>query len=97
MRCTILALGVAGLAIGLSGESRADDEFMTECLVTNARKMCECMSSNVPPDQRAAAVIGMRKSNAAVAPGGAMADPSKMSQEEMRGMQIVVIAQSSCM
>ena len=87
MRVTMSILAFAGLAVCLSGQARAEDEFMTQCLVTGSRQMCECMSANVPADQRSAAVAGMRKSNAAVSPGALMADPSKMSQEEMRGLR----------
>ena len=64
---------------------RADD-FMTECLVTGSQKMCECMSGKIPADKRAAAVEGMRKSNASTQPGGNLLDPSTLSQEQMQGL-----------
>jgi hypothetical protein len=84
------------LAAGLSGGARADD-FMTECLVTGSQKMCECMSAKVPADKRAAAIEGMRKSNASTQVGGNLLDPSTLSQEQMQGLDAVVIAQASCM
>ena len=39
----------------------------------------------------------MRKSNAATQPGGNLLDPSTLSQEQMQGLDAVVIAQASCM
>jgi len=84
------------LAAGLSSGARAD-EFMTECLVTGSQKMCDCMSSKIPADKRAAAISGMRKSNASTGPGGNLLDPSTLSQEQMQGLDAVVIAQASCM
>ena len=84
------------LAAGLSTAARADD-FMTECLVTGSPKMYECMSGKIPADKRAAAVAGMRKSNASTQPGGNLLDPSTLSQEQMQGLDAVVIAQASCM
>jgi hypothetical protein len=91
-----LALVLFGLAAGLSGTAHAD-EFMNECLVTGSQRMCECISSKMPADKRAAAVDGMRKSNAATQPGGNLLDPSTLSQEQMQGLDAVVIAQASCM
>ena len=97
MRLLSAGLVVAVLAAGLSGAARADDEFMKECLVTGTQKMCECISSKMPADKRAAAVAGMRKSNASTQPGGNLLDPSTLSQEQMQGLDAVVIAQASCM
>lgn len=89
-------LAACVLAIGLSTAARADD-FITECLVTGSQKMCECMSAKIPADKRAAAVSGMRKSNAATQPDGNLLDPATLSQEQMQGLDAVVIAQASCM
>lgn len=84
------------LTAGLSSGARADD-FMTECLVTGSQQMCDCMSAKIPADKRAAAISGMRKSNASTQPGGNLLDPSTLSQEQMQGLDAVVIAQASCM
>jgi len=96
MRMVSFGLVCCVLAAGLSTAVRADD-FMTECLVTGSPKMCECMSAKIPADKRAAAVAGMRKSNASTQPGGNLLDPSTLSQEQMQGLDAVVIAQASCM
>ena len=95
MRVAIALLTVVCLSAALSAQAQ-DDAFMTECLVTNSRQMCQCMSAKLPSDQRAAAIVGLRKSNAAAA-GGVSVDPSRMSPEEMRGLQAVVTAQAFCM
>ena len=50
-----------------------------------------------PADKRAAAIAGMRKSNASTQPGGNLLDPSTLSPEQMQGLDAVVIAQASCM
>ena len=71
MRMVSFGLVFCVLAAGLSTAVRADD-FMTECLVTGGQKMCECMSDKIPADKRAAAVEGMRKSNASTQPGGSV-------------------------
>ena len=97
MRLLSAGLVVAVLAAGLSGAARADDEFMKECLVTATQKMCDCISSKMPADKRAAAIAGMRKSNAATQPGGNLLDPATLSPEQMQGLDAVVIAQASCM
>jgi hypothetical protein len=96
MRNIVFAFGVAYLALGVSTGLRAEDEFMKECLVTGSPKMCECMYANVPPEKRAAAIDGMRRSNAITGPGGNLTDPSKLSPEQMRGLDIVVSAQAAC-
>ena len=85
------------LVAGLSGAARADDEFMKECRVTRSQKMCECISSKLPADKRAAAIEGMRKSNTSTQPGGNLLDPSTLTPEQMQGLDAVVIAQASCM
>jgi len=96
MRMVSFGLVCCVLAAGLSTAARADD-FMTECLVTGTQKMCDCMSAKIPADKRAAAIAGMRKSNAATQPGGNLLDPSTLSQEQMQGLDAVVIAQAACM
>jgi len=70
MRTVSVSLVICVLAASLCGAARADDEFMKECLVTATQKMCDCISAKMPADKRAAAVVGMRKSNAATQPGG---------------------------
>ena len=97
MRTVSVSLVICVLAASLYGAARADDEFMKECLVTATQKMCDCISAKVPADKRAAAVVGMRKSNAATQQGGNLLDPSTLSQEQMQGLDAVVIAQASCM
>jgi hypothetical protein len=94
----VLSFLVAGaVTASLPGALQAQDAFMKECLVTGSQKMCECMSGKVPADKRAAAVDGMRKSNAATQPGGNLLDPSTLTSEQMQGLDAVVIAQASCM
>lgn len=96
MRSFILAVAVTGWSLGIAVETRADDEFMRLCTATNDQKTCQCMSAKVPPEKRAAAIAGMRKSNAAIA-SGAPLDPSSLSPEQMQGLDAVVLAQASCM
>lgn len=96
--CGLTTASLVVLAFGLSTAAQAQgDEFMKECLVTASQKMCECMSSKLPADKRAAAVVGLRKSNAAVRDGASPVDPSQMTQEQMQGLNAVVAAQSYCM
>jgi len=98
MRLVISSLIVAGAAaIPFGGGAFAqDDEFMALCTRTTPQKTCECISSKLPADKRAAAIAGLRKSNAAMAPGGNLLDPSNLSQEQMQGLDAVVIAQADC-
>ena len=97
-RCLVAAAGLVVLVFGLSiGAQAQGDEFMKECLATASQKMCECMSAKIPPDKRAAAVVGLRKSNASLLPGANPVDPSQMTQEQMQGLNAVVAAQSYCM
>lgn len=96
MRMVAFCLVLSALGMSFSGVARADD-FMKECLVTASQKMCDCISSKMPADKRAAAIEGMRKSNAATQPGGNLLDPSTLTQEQMQGLDAVVIAQASCM
>jgi hypothetical protein len=95
MRAVCFSLVVCVLGAGLAGEAWADD-FMKECLVTASQKMCDCISAKLPADKRAAAIDGMRKSNAATQPGGNPVD-LKLTQEQMQGLDAVVVAQASCM
>ncbi len=96
MRKVTLAVVSCVLAGGLATSAWADD-FMNECLVTGSQRMCECMSTKIPADKRASAVQGMKKSNASTQPGGNLLDPATLSQEQMLGLDAVVIAQASCM
>lgn len=95
MRFVVGALGlvfVSALATGARGQ----DPFMQVCTQTTPQKMCECISSKVPADKRQAAIEGMRKSNRAMEPGGNLLDPSNLTQEQMQGLDAVVIAQANC-
>ena len=86
------------LAFGLSSAVQAQgDVFMKECTVSASAKTCECMAGKIPPDKRAAALDGMRRSNASMAPGANPIDPAQMTQEQMQGLDAVVSAQASCM
>ena len=78
------------------GAVRAQDPFMQVCMQTTPQKMCECISSKLPADKRQAAIDGLRKSNAAMKPGGNLLDPSMLTQEQMQGLDAVVIAQANC-
>jgi hypothetical protein len=91
-------IGVFGLALvsALATGSQAQDAFMQVCMQTTPQKMCECIAAKLPADKRQAAIEGLRKSNAAMAPGGNLLDPSSLSQEQMQGLDAVVIAQASC-
>ncbi len=95
MRCRALALGLT-LAGIVTGPALAQDAFMQVCLQTTPQKMCECISSKLPADKRQAAIDGLRKSNAAMAPGGNLLDPSNLTQEQMQGLDAVIIAQADC-
>jgi hypothetical protein len=89
---------IAALAVcSSSGGAQAQDAFMQICMQTTPQKMCECISAKIPADKRQAAIEGLRKSNAAMAPGGNLLDyPSNLSQEQMQGMDAVVLAQANC-
>ena len=95
MRFVIGLLGMASV-VGLATVSRAQDAFMQACTMTTPQKMCECISSKIPPDKRQAAIQGMLKSNKAMEPGGNLLDPSNLTQEQMQGLDAVVIAQANC-
>ena len=95
MRFAICVLGLAAAAALATG-SQAQDAFMQACMQTTSQKMGECISSKIPADKRQAAIEGLSKSNAAMAPGGNLLDPSNLSQEQMQGLDAVVIAQANC-
>jgi len=95
MRVVVCALGLA-LVSALATGAQAQDPFMQVCMQTTPQKMCECISAKLPADKRQAAIEGLRKSNAAMAPGGNLLDPSNLSQEQMQGLDAVVIAQANC-
>jgi hypothetical protein len=95
MRSTVCALGLTLIA-ALPAGAQAQDAFMQACMMTTPQKMCECISSKIPADKRQAAIEGMLKSNKAMEPGGNLLDPSNLSQEQMNGLDAVVIAQANC-
>jgi hypothetical protein len=95
MRFATCALGLVFVSALATG-SQAQDAFMQVCMQTTPQKMCECISAKIPADKRQAAIEGLRKSNAAMAPGGNLLDPSNLSQEQMQGLDAVVIAQANC-
>lgn len=92
------AIGVFGFAFvsALATGAPAQDAFMQACTMTTPQKMCECISAKIPADKRQAAIEGMRKSNKAMEPGGNLLDPSNLTQEQMQGLDAVVIAQANC-
>jgi hypothetical protein len=95
MRFVVCAIGLAFVPALATG-AYAQDAFMQACTMTTPQKMCECISSKVPADKRQAAIEGMRKSNRAMEPGGNLLDPSNLTQEQMQGLDAVVIAQANC-
>ena len=95
MRFVACALGLTFVA-ALPTSSQAQDAFMQSCVRTTSQRMCECISAKLPADKRQAAIEGLQKSNAAMAPGGNLLDPSNLSQEQMQGLDAVVIAQANC-
>jgi hypothetical protein len=97
MRNLSYGLVIGVLVAATSTAARAQDDFMKECRVTTSEKMCECIYSKMPADKRAAATEGLQKSNKATQPGGNLLDPSSLSQEQMQGLDAVVIAQANCM
>lgn len=97
MSCrSLAATSLVLFALGLPGSAEATD-FMKECMVTASQRMCECISARIPADQRANAIVGLRKSNASVAVSGSLLDPASLSQNEMQGLNAVVAAQAYCM
>ena len=86
MRAVYFSLVVCVLGATLAGTARADD-FMKECLVTSSQKMCDCISAKLPADKRAAAIDGMRKSNAATQPGGNPVDLA-LTQEDRKSTRL---------
>jgi len=95
MRFAASALGLI-FAAALAGPAYAQDPFMQVCTQTTPQQMCECISAKLPADKRQAAIDGLRKSNAAMAPGGNLLDPSNLTQEQMQGLDAVIIAQANC-
>ena len=95
MRFVISVLGFTFVS-ALASSAQAQDAFMRACTMTTPQKMCECISSKIPADKRQAAIEGMLKSNKAMEPGGNLLDPSSLSQEQMQGLDAVVIAQANC-
>lgn len=90
-------VSAAAVVVALSsGPAPAQDAFMQACTMTTPQKMCECIASKVPADKKQAAIEGMRKSNKAMEPGGNLLDPSNLTQEQMQGLDAVVIAQANC-
>jgi len=89
----VFATVSAGSLVPARGQA---DEFVQVCMKTTPQKTCDCISSTLPANKRAAAIEGLRKSNAAMEPGGNLLDPSKLSQEQMQGLDAVVIAQADC-
>lgn len=96
MMVLVLALVTALVSVGLPAAAQSD-AFMKECMVTASEKMCSCMSARIPADQRANAIVGLRKSNASVAVSGNLLDPATLSPAEMQGLNAVVAAQAYCM
>ena len=88
---------IAGiLTLGLSFGALADD-FMQECLGStpgDAQKTCSCMSAQVSGSDRSDAVIGMRKTHVQL--GQDAPDPSTLTPQELKGLQVVVVAQANC-
>ena len=95
MRFVTCAFGLA-LASALATGVQAQDAFMQACTMTTPQKMCECISSKIPPDKRQAAIEGMLRSNRAMEPGGNLLDPANLTQAQMQGLDAVVIAQADC-
>jgi hypothetical protein len=95
MRLVSCLIGAA-LAAAAAFPALAQDPFLQVCMQTTPQKMCECISSKLPADKRQAAIEGLRKSNAAMQPGGNLLDPSMLTQEQMQGLDAVVIAQANC-
>ncbi len=97
----IVCRGLAAASLALLAHalpvSAQTDEFMKECMVTASQRMCTCISGRIPADQRANAILGLRKSNASVAVSGNLLDPATLSQSEMMGLNAVVAAQAYCM
>jgi hypothetical protein len=96
MRSTTFTLTFVCLALGISAETWAEDELMSLCMATSDRKTCQCIASNIPPEKRLPAIVAMRRSNTAIQ-SGAPLDPSALSKEELEGLDVVVLAQASCM
>lgn len=92
----LAATSLVFLALAMPATAQ-NDEFMKECMVTASQRMCTCISSRIPADQRANAILGLRKSNASVSVSGNLLDPATLNQNEMLGLNAVVAAQAYCM
>lgn len=92
----LAATSLVFLALAVPATAQ-NDEFMKECLVTASQRMCSCISGRIPADQRANAILGLRKSNASVSVSGNLLDPATLNQNEMLGLNAVVAAQAYCM
>ena len=89
---------VASVLLAATGTAaEAQEDFMKACRVTTSEKMCQCIYSKMPADKLPAAIEGLQKSNKATQPGGNLLDPSTLTQEQMQGLDAVVMAQANCM
>jgi hypothetical protein len=98
MRIVSCGIGAAAsiLVMGLSFSSSADD-FMQECMSAtpgDAQKTCTCMSGQISGADRMDAVTGLRKTH--VQANGDAPDPATLSPQELKGLQVVVVAQANC-
>ena len=60
--------------------------------------MCQCMSDKIPADKpRRRHLRHAEVQRLDAAGSGNLLDPSTLSQEQMQGLDAVVIAQASCM
>ena len=100
MRLVSLVLGpglASFIALAAGGAAFAqEDEFVKVCMATTPQKTCECISAKLPADKRQDAIEGLRKSNKAMSPGGNLLDPSNLTQQQMLGLDAVVLAQADC-
>jgi len=91
-----LCAAACALVLGLAFAARADD-FMQECLVStpgDAQKTCSCMSAQISGGDRADAIIGLHKTRVSL--GNDAPDPSTLTPQEIKGLQVVVVAQANC-
>jgi hypothetical protein len=91
-----LGSAACALILGLSSSASADD-FMQECMSAtpgDALKTCTCMSAQISGADRADAITGLRKTH--VQANGDAPDPATLSPQELKGLQVVVVAQANC-
>ena len=91
-----LAGAACALVLGLSFSASADD-FMQECMSAtpgDAQKTCTCMSGQISGADRADAITGLRKTH--VQANGDAPDPATLTPQELKGLQVVVVAQANC-